>query len=123
MIDFLRSSPLPNLNIVRFRAEEYYRRDYFDVVTGRALAALSVQLELSAPLSKVGGLVIPLRTPNDHNEIERFRYNKLGLSLESVHRIQLVPIDAERIFPIFRKSEPTPKKFPRKWAEIRNKPL
>ncbi len=123
MLDFLRGSPLPNLTVVQFRAEEFYRKDHFDVVTGRALAPLSVQLELSACLAKLGGFVIPMRTPSDHNEIERFRHNKLGLELESVHRIQLRRSDVERIFPIYRKSAPTPKKYPRSWAEVRNKPL
>ncbi len=123
MLDFLRSSPLPNLTIVQFRAEEFYRKEYFDVVTGRALAPLSVQLELSAPLAKLGGFVIPMRTPSDHNEIERFRHNKLGLELETVHRVLLGTTDVERIFPIYRKSASTPNKYPRSWAEIRSKPL
>ncbi|MER3466717.1 MAG: 16S rRNA (guanine(527)-N(7))-methyltransferase RsmG, partial [Armatimonadota bacterium] len=38
-------------------------RERFDFVTGRALAPLPVQLELSAAFTRVGGLVVPMRTP------------------------------------------------------------
>ena len=62
MLGFLASQPLPNLEIVQGRAEEWEAREAFDVVTGRALAPLAIQLELSAGLARIGGAVIPMRT-------------------------------------------------------------
>src|ERR1041384_4679794 len=46
MLGFLRSQPLPNLEVVQERAEEWGAFERFGVVTGRALAPLPVQIEL-----------------------------------------------------------------------------
>lgn len=117
MLAFLRTQSLPNLIIVQARAEDNPRRDAFDVVTGRALAPLRVQLELSAAPCKVGGIVLPMRTPND----EPFGEPSpgLGLDLAQVHRVALAEMDAVRVFPEYRKVSATSRSFPRPWAEIR----
>lgn len=122
MLAFLRDHPLPNLTIVQVRAEDWDVWDQFDWVTGRALAPLAVQLEVSVRPCKVGGAIVPLRTPSDLPEIERLR-ETLGLNLESVIEIELPGTDVRRVIPVFRKIQRTPKGFPRPWAEIRRKPL
>lgn len=122
-LDFLRAHPLPNLSIVQDRAEDWDAREKFDVVTGRALAPLPAQLELSAAFAKVGGIVAPMRTPNDALEIERLRDNPLGLELEAIVDRALMPIEAPRRMPIWRKTRRTPRDFPRRWGEMRRKPL
>lgn len=123
MLGFLMEQPLSNLIPVLDRAETWGEREAFDVVTGRAVAPLSIQLELSAPASAVGGCVIPMRTENDLPEIERLRENPLGLELERVERRILPVLEAPRVFPVFRKTGRTPKNFPREWAAIRKKPI
>ena len=121
MLGFLETQGLPNLEIVQGRAEEWELREGFDVVTGRAVAPLAVQLEISAALARVGGAVVPMRTAND--DPEEPDYEALGLALESVERATLPDVDAERLFPIYRKVRRTPGEFPRRWAEIREAPL
>jgi 16S rRNA (guanine527-N7)-methyltransferase len=132
MLGFLRSQPLPNLEVVQDRAESWAVREAFDVVTGRAIAPLGVQLELSAPPCRIGGLVMPFRTPADSEAVERFPAQVLGLSLESVERaslpvtsVSLAPPEAHvvRLFPRFRKIRQTPAHHPRPWPEIRKRPL
>ncbi len=123
MLGFLRSQPLPNLAVEEVRAEEWGVRETFDVVTGRALAPLAIQLELSAQPCKVGGCVIPMRTESDLPTIEALDASALSLELESIERRVLPEIDALRVFPIYRKTKPTPKQYPRKWAEIRKRPV
>lgn len=120
MLDFLRRHPLPNLEIRQERAEESGLRDQFDLVTGRAVAPLSVQLEISAAPAKVGGYVVPMRTPQDTFEGP---WNKLGLELVEVRELPLPGADTVRMFPILRKKNPTPKSYPRRWAEIKKRPL
>jgi 16S rRNA (guanine527-N7)-methyltransferase len=120
MLGFLRRHPLPNLSIEQGRAEELGLQEAFDVVTGRALAPLAIQLELSARPCRKGGMVLPMRTPNDLPEIERLA-SVLGLDLEEVHRRTLPVIDAERVFPVYRKVEKTPHGYPRPWAKIRER--
>ncbi len=123
MLDFLRSQPLPNLLVVEDRAEAWGVTERFDVVTGRAVAPLSMQLELSARPTKIGGMVLPMRTAQDQQAISQIAENPLGLALEIVQERVLPILDALRIFPVFRKVSKTPKDYPRSWAEIRKKPL
>lgn len=122
MLGFLRRHLLPNLSIEQGRAEELGLQEAFDVVTGRALAPLAIQLELSARPCRTGGIVLPMRTANDLPEIERLS-EVLGLELEEVHRRTLPVIDAERLFPVYRKVHKTPHGHPRPWAKMREKPF
>ncbi len=121
MVRFLRSQALPNLEVLQGRAEEWEEREAFDVVTGRAVAPLAVQLELSAGLARIGGAVIPMRTPGD--DPEGVELGPLGLELESVREATLPVIEAARVFPVYRKVRPTDGAYPRRWAEIRESPL
>jgi 16S rRNA (guanine527-N7)-methyltransferase len=117
MLGFLQTQPLPNLRAVLARAEDNPPREKFDVVTGRALAPLPIQLELSAAPCKIGGAVLPMRTPND----EPFGAPPEGLGLEVVqaHRRELPGTDVVRLYPEYKKVSPTSPKFPRAWAEMR----
>lgn len=123
MLSFLIRHPLPNLIPLKMRAEECGFEEGFDVVTGRAIAPFAAQLELSAVPCKVGGAVIPMRTPNDEESINKFPYDKLGLKLESLEKLTLADTDTVRWFPILRKVAPTPTIYPRMWGEIKRRPL
>lgn len=120
-IRFLRSQPLPNLEVVQGRAEEWEEREAFDVVTGRAVAPLAIQVELSARLARIGGAVIPMRTPGD--DVEDIELGPLGLELERVETATLPVVGAERVFPVYRKVRRTEEFFPRRWAEMRAMPM
>jgi len=107
-----------DITIVLGRAEDLAHdpghRDKYDVVTGRALAQLPIQLELSVAFAVTGGLVIPMRTENDR-ESAQGDFGKLGLELESEH--------TPRYLPVYKKKSPTPQSLPRSWAQIKKKPL
>jgi 16S rRNA (guanine527-N7)-methyltransferase len=120
MILFLSENLLPNLEAVLGRAEDAQWRTRFDVVTGRALAPLGIQLELSAGPCRVGGAVVPMRTESER-PIQDF--GLLGLALEEVVIHKLPGSDAMRAFPVYRKVGPTPRAYPRRWAEIKKQPL
>jgi 16S rRNA (guanine527-N7)-methyltransferase len=121
MLGFLRSQPLRILEIVQSRAEDWRSAEKFDYVTGRAVAPLPIQLEISAPLCKVGGLVLPMRTPSD--DLQGADLDALGLRLVEVSSAHLPGTDIDRVLPAYRKERPTPPKFPRRWAEIKASPL
>lgn len=123
MARFLRSHALTNLRVLQARAEEVAIRETFDFGTGRAVAPLPVQLELTAPLVAVEGLVVPFRTETEEDAIRSFPAEVLGLRLDSVERRTLPPGDVTRLFPVFRKVSPTPRQYPRAWALIRSKPI
>ncbi len=119
MLGFIRSQPLPNLNTIEARAEEWGVRNAYDVVTGRALSPLPIQLEISAAPCKVGGRVIPMRSANDRTEILAFDPSPFGLKLVEVVEKELPVIGALRLFPVYEKVRETPAKYPRRWAEIK----
>ncbi len=122
MLGFLKRHPLPNLETMLMRAEDYRIAGRYEVVTGRALAPLSLQLELSARPCAMRGAVIPMRTPTDRAEIDRLA-EVLGLKLERIEERILPVIEASRTFPIYRKVGPTPSGYPRRWADMKTKPL
>ncbi|MCH7945533.1 MAG: class I SAM-dependent methyltransferase, partial [Armatimonadetes bacterium] len=123
MLRVLRELALPNLDVARCRAERFGRRESFDVATGRALAPLAIQLELSAPYVRVGGAVVPFRTPAEESDLAAAPCARLGLALERVEMRQLPGTDVERMFPVFRKVSETDPRYPRTWAQIRRSPL
>ncbi len=122
MLGFLKRQLLPNLEPVLARAEEWGVRDRFEVVTGRAVAPLAIQLELSAPMAKLRGLILPMRTPAEESDIRKLDGN-LGLELEDVVSRSLPGTDVVRMFALYRKVSLTDAKYPRSWSEIKRKPI
>ncbi|MFI5387101.1 MAG: 16S rRNA (guanine(527)-N(7))-methyltransferase RsmG [Fimbriimonadales bacterium] len=122
MIGFLNKNPLPNLKTLQVRAEEWPVSERFGIVTGRAVAPLGIQLELSAQPCKVGGQILPMRTPAERKEVEQ-DFSMLGLELVEIYERALPGTDVVRLIPACRKIQPTPKRYPRTWAEIRRKPI
>ena len=123
MTGFLKTVATKNLKVVTDRAEDWQVRDLFTVVTGRALAPLSTQLELSAPPCAINGIIIPMRTPAETDTFEFPGLKTLGLKLESVTTRALPETDIVRAFPVYRKVSPTPSKYPRRWADMKKAPL
>jgi len=120
MIGFLRENALPNISVLEKRMEDCGLVEQFDSVTGRAVAPLAIQLELSARAVKMGGVVVPFRVEGetfDHPALK-----KIGLQLEKVEARSLTD-ERVRVFPIYRKVARTPVTFPRNWAAIKKKPL
>jgi 16S rRNA (guanine527-N7)-methyltransferase len=122
-LKFLNEHALPNLQVVQARAEEWGLREAFDVVTGRAFAPLAVQLEVSAPFCKVGGVVVPFRTAKEVADAGRFPGQELGLVLEKTVELELPGDGAVRMFPVYRKTKRTHARYPRRWAEIKARPF
>ena len=122
MTRFLTDNAPGNLLVVTDRAESWGVREKFDVVTGRALAPLTIQLELSAPPCKTGGIVLPLRTPSDREEAERLG-EPLNLKLREIQEVTLGDTDVVRLIPVYEKLGWTTAVYPRLWSEIKRKPL
>jgi len=118
----LEDWPLPNLEWHQARVEESGVRHRFDVVTGRAVAPLGAQLEISVQPCRVGGRIIAYRTVADREEVEAFPVEELALELENVV-VRALPGGVERLFAVYRKRGRTASTYPRAWARIKNDPL
>ncbi len=108
------------------RAEEaaVSRRETFDVATARAVARLNILAELCAPFVKVGGYFLAMK--GSAAEEERIEAedgtNLLGLSFERALTYEIGG-GGKRSILIYRKSSPTPAAYPRRYAQIKKKPL
>ncbi len=96
-------------------------QECFEIVTGRAVAPLPIQLEISARPCTIGGYIIPMRTPQD--EFSESTAKRLGLELVEVRQLPLNESGVVRVFPIYKKVKATPAIYPRRWAEIKKRPL
>ena len=120
---------LPTLGVsaecVTARAEEAVatRRESYDFATSRAVARLNILLELTAPYVKVGGKVLAMKGTAAEEELAECEnaIRQLGLKLETVKEF---PIDgtAHTVI-VLKKIKPTPPKYPRRFAKIKQNPL
>ena len=107
------------------RAEELAKlpdyRESFDVVTARAVAALPMLAEFSLPYVKPGGFWIAMKGKEEISPALH-AIEVLGGKLE--HSISYhLPDGDERSLYIIKKISPCPTKFPRKFAQIKQKQL
>ena len=109
------------------RAEEFAQdnRDRFMVVTARAVASLRILVELAMPLLKVGGVLIAMKGPGFEEEIKEAEgtFKKLKCQVDYIYEDQLPESKEIRSFVYLKKTGETPKKYPRPYSEIKNKPL
>ena len=112
-------------NCVTARAEEAVAnvRESYDIATSRAVARLNILLELTAPFVKVGGYVLAMKGTAAMEELDEAKkaIKTLGLKLEEVREF---PVDgtAHTVI-VLKKVSPTPAKFPRRFAKIKQAPL
>ena len=120
---------LPTLGVqaqcVTARAEDAAAecRESYDFATSRAVARLNILLELTAPFVKVGGAVLAMKGAAAREELAEAQnaIRQLGLKVENVLEF---PVDgtAHSVI-VLRKVKPTPPKYPRRYAKIKQQPL
>ncbi len=125
--DLVEKLNLSNVKAFHQRAEDYVKEvgAVFDLVTARAVARLNVLVELCLPLVKVNGLFLAMKGGSGSTElIEASNAIKvLGGVVEKILNFEL-PDDADkRQLIIIRKIKDTPKKYPRSFGKIKEKPL
>ena len=121
---------LEGLSCVHARAEEWTaspgERENYDYATSRAVAELNVLLELCLPYVKLDGAFLAMKTAQAEAEIEAATgaAKVLGGEIESHHDYTLPDSpDVIRRIVVVRKVTPTPEQYPRRFAQIKKKPL
>ncbi len=113
------------VEICNERAEDFVktRRESFDFVTSRAVARLTILLELCAPLVKVEGSIIALKGKNGYEELKNAQkaLETLGVCYEKEQTIQVE--DAMHLVFYLKKIKACPKKYPRNFGQIKKKPI
>ena len=120
---------LSGVSIVTGRAEsiahEAQYREKFDLVLSRAVAPLSVLVELTLPFCAVGGRFIAQKKGLIAPELSSAgrAINLLGGSLREAKRIELEELSDERYLVIIDKVASTPAKYPRRPGIPAKRPL
>ena len=112
-----------NVEIIYGRAEEFitHRREYYDIVTSRAVASLDILAELSIPYVKTNGLFVAMKS-NYQEELQASLpiLKKLDSKVEKIEKFSLPKIEANRAIICIRKEKVTNHKYPRSYNQIKN---
>ena len=109
---------------IHARAEEYgvINREYYDLVTARAVASLNILLEYCMPLVKVNKYFVAMKGKEDIS----CSYNamkKLECQISKLKTLKLPCENSFRLLVKVIKTKKTPSKYPRKNDQIKKKPL
>ncbi|WP_075983361.1 16S rRNA (guanine(527)-N(7))-methyltransferase RsmG [Bacillus massilinigeriensis] len=111
---------LENVRFIHDRAETFGQkqenREFYDVVTARAVARMSVLSELCLPLVKIGGTFIAMKAASAKEELDSAKkaISILGGKLQEINSFKLPIEESERNILIIQKEKKTQKKYPRK---------
>ena len=109
------------------RAEEAppQLRESFDLACSRAVARLNLLAELCLPFVKKGGLFAAMKGPDAAEELREAEkgLRLLGGEIERVAEYPVPGTELRHNAVLIRKGSETPKKYPRKWAQMKKQPL
>jgi len=120
-----------NVRAIHTRAEELARdpnhRETYDLAVSRAVADLAILLELCLPFVQPGGFFLAWKGQRAVEEINKAKkaIKKLGGQVTAMTPYSIDENKTESNLQIItiRKITPTPNKYPRKFKEIKQKPL
>ena len=100
-------------------------RQSFDLACSRAVARLNLLSELCLPFVKPGGLFIAMKGPELSEELREAErgIRLLGGEVERVAEYAVPGTELRHNAVLIRKVTDTPKKYPRKWAQMKKNPL
>lgn len=100
-------------------------REQFDIITSRAVARLAVLAEWSLPFGRIGGYLVALKGAAYEEELQEAKkaLDILGKATVQVKPVTLPTLDDKRAVLYVKKTAPTPKKYPRKPKDIKERPL
>lgn len=122
---------LRNVEVINQRAEEAGRiarcRDSYDVAVARAVAALPVVVEYCAPFVTAGGAIIAMKGRPASKQLHAGARaaEAVGAKLETVKGVEFIPemVQKERSLVVFRKTTRTPRRFPRRVGQAKQRPM
>lgn len=128
-MNWLEQELLPELGLsaqcLTGRAEELVegRREGYDLAVSRAVARLNMLCELCLPFVKVGGFFLAMKGAAAADEAEEAKA-AIRLLGGKLREIAEYPIgNATHRVVVIEKVRPTPAKYPRRFAKIKQQPL
>lgn len=116
---------LENISAIHARIEDYAKEneEKFDLVTARAVAPLNILLELGIKLVSVGKYFIAMKGNIDNEPNYSNAIKQLDCSLGNIIKFKLPIEESNRSLIKIKKEKKTSKLFPRKYSDIKKKPL
>ena len=116
---------LKNITAINVRIEDYSRihKEEFDVVTARAVAQLNILLELGISLVKIGKYFIAMKGNIEKELNYENAIKTLNCKLGNILKFELPVEKSQRCLIKIVKLNGTSNLFPRKYNEIKKKPL
>ena len=119
--DVIKRLGLKRIKVLTVRAEELDKtyREYFDIVTSRAVAHLRILTELSIPYLKVGGMLIAMKG-NVLEEVAKSKIflEKLNSKISNIIHFNLPKEESNRSLVIIEKLAKTSDIYPRSYDKI-----
>ncbi len=115
-----------NITTLWGRAEELEElRESFDIVTSRAVADLRMLAELCLPMVKTGGVCLAMKAIDCAEELAQATYaiRTLGGEVREIQSYTIPGTDVTHGVIVIDKLSPTPAGYPRRYAQIKKKPL
>lgn len=121
------SLQLARVDCVQARAEEFAaeERERFDLAVSRAVASLPVLCELCLPLVRKGGQFLAMKSARSDAELAEAAHAiaTLGGKVSRVEDYEIPGSGVTHRVIVIDKVAPTPKQYPRAFAQIKKKPL
>jgi len=121
--NIIKELSLNNIEAKHSRIEEFNKKNSFDIVTARAVSALNILIEYSIPLLKKDGYAVFLKA-NITEEINNSKnaLKQLECKIEDTIEFKLPKENSLRTIIKIKKIKIN-NKYPRKYNEIKKKPL
>ena len=126
MNEIIKELGLKDIEAIHGRAEDYVKeyREYFDVVTARAVARFNILNELCLPLTKVGGHFVSMKGKNALEEISEGNSLKiLNGKIVKQEEYFLPKEESKRVLIVIEHFDKCANKYPRSFASIKKNPL
>ncbi|HAB66729.1 MAG TPA: 16S rRNA (guanine(527)-N(7))-methyltransferase RsmG [Firmicutes bacterium] len=117
---------ITGITLYNGRAEDYckQKREYFDIVTGRAVSNMNILSEISLPFVKLTGYFIAMKGQNKEEiEDSKDAIQILGGKIENIINFLLPIEESERNIIKTKKISNTPNEYPRRYEKIVKNPL
>ena len=120
---------LEGVETIHGRAEDFGKnpqyREQYDFSVSRAVANTASLSEYCLPFVKIGGYFVPYKSGKIDEELKAGEkaIQVLGGNVENVVRFTLSGAEADRSLVMIRKTEKTPKRFPRKAGVPAKEPI
>ena len=100
-------------------------RQSYDIACSRAVARLNLLAELCLPFVRVGGLFVAMKGPEVAEELREAEkgVRLLGGEIERVAEYAVPGTELRHNAVLIQKIADTPKKYPRKWGQMKKQPL